>query len=169
MPSAASTSMWCTESIAITSVWNWRSTKIEVSNSLLHAKFEGNKLPVGFYVTDTHDFNKTDKVPFQQSYIKTFISLLQFSTPPRGFLSWMRDKNATWQPRIMLIMKQQHKEKLTSTKRRVCWHTHEKVLHADLPKRTPSALLHFLLHLSKSAATSPRCPHTEQHRGCKKI
>lgn len=137
MPSVASTSMWCTESIAITSVWNCRSTKIEVSNSLLHAKFEGNKLPVGFYVTDTHDFNKTDKVAFQQSYIKTFISLLQFSTPPHGFLSWMGDKIATWQPRIMLIMKQQHKEKLTSTKRCVCWHMHEKFLQADLPKRNP--------------------------------
>lgn len=147
------------------SVWNGRSTKIEVSNSLLHAKFEGNKLPVGFYVTDTHDFNKTDKVTFQQSYIKTFISLLQFSTPPHGFLSCMGDKNAMWQPRIMLIMKQQHKEELTSTRRYVCRHMHEKVLPADLSKRAPSALLHFLLELFESAVTSPRCPHTEQHRG----
>lgn len=119
------------------SVWNWTSTKIEVSNSLLHAKFEGNKLPVGFYVTDTHDFNKTDKVTFQQSYIKIFINLLQFSTPPRGFLSCTGDKNV-WQPRIILIMKQQHKEKLTSTERCVCRHMHEKILlHAALPKRTP--------------------------------
>lgn len=119
------------------SVWNWRSTKIEVSNSLLHAKFEGNKLPVGFYVTDRHDFNKIDKVTFQQSCIKTFISPLQFSTPPVGFLSCTGDKNATWQPRIMLIMKEQHKEKLTSTKRYVCRHMHEKVLQPDLPKITP--------------------------------
>lgn len=119
------------------SVWNWRSTKIEVSNSLLHAKFEGNKLPVGFYVTDRHDFNKIDKVAFQQICIKTFISPLQFSTPPVGFLSCTGDKNATWQPRIMLIMKEQHKEKLTSTKRYVCRHMHEKVLQPDLPKITP--------------------------------
>lgn len=100
MPSAASTSTWYPGSITINVVvWNWRPTKIEVSNSLLHAKFEENKLPLWFYVTDTRDFNMTDKVTFQQSYIKTSITFLQFSTSPCGFLSCTVDKNTMWIPR----------------------------------------------------------------------
>lgn len=128
MPSAASTSMWYLESITINVVvWNWRSTKIEVSNSPLHAKSEGNKLLLGFYVTDTHDSNMTDKVTFQHSYIKTFISLLQFSTPPHGFLSCTVEQQINMPrgnlDRFMLIMKPQPKEKL-SVNTYMCVSTH---------------------------------------------
>lgn len=56
----------------------------------------------------------TDKITFQQNYIKTFISLLQFSAPAHGFYLAKQIKMQYGNPdRLTLIMQQQPKGKLS--------------------------------------------------------